>query len=355
MMIMIKPASTLLALLLLGTAPAIAWQAAQSPVPIDFSVAGYGAGKPVPAVKAVIAVRPTGKDDTILLQNAIDHVAALPLQPDGFRGAVLLRAGSFHVNGQLHLRASGVVLRGSGSGAGGTSLVAEGIGRRTLIEAGGEADPGIDTPVAIADDAPVGAHTFKLGSTAGLSVGQHVVLRRPSTADWIKSLGMTGLPGTFANARLDWAVGSHDLVWDRTITAVNSSANEIEVDAPITTALEKKYGGGTLAVVQSNPALQNIGVEDLILDSAHDAKYPLDEEHAWIAIRLDHVEDGWVRNVTARHFVSSAVFVGHRARRVTVEDSRSESPISEPGGYRRQSFLVSASRTSSTAATATPR
>ena len=55
---------------------------------------------------------------------------------------------------------------------------------------------------------------------------------------------------------------------------------------------------------------------------------------------LDHVQDAWVRNVTARHFVSSAVRVNLRGRRITVENCRSEAPVSEEGGYRRQSFLL---------------
>ena len=111
-------------------------------------------------------------------------------------------------------------------------------------------------------------------------------------------------------------------------------------DAPITTALEKQYGGGTVAIIQSNPVLEKIGIEELTLSSAYDAKYPKDEDHSWIAIELDRIQDAWVRNITARHFADSAVFVGHRARRVTVIDSRSEAPVSEPGGYRRQSFVV---------------
>ena len=137
---------------------------------------------------------------------------------------------------------------------------------------------------------------------------------------------MTGLPGTFANARLDWAPGSHDLLWDRTITAIDSSAGQVEFDAPITTALEKKYGGGTVAILQSNPPLEKIGIEDLTLESALRREISEDEDHSWIAIRLDHVQDAWVRNITARHFASSAVFVGRRARRITVIDSRSEAP-----------------------------
>jgi hypothetical protein len=151
---------------------------------------------------------------------------------------------------------------------------------------------------------------------------------------------MSGLPGTFANQRLDWQPGSHDLVWDRVITSVNVASSQIELDAPITTALEKKYGAGTVAKVQSNPALQHIGIEDLVLDSAYDATRPKDEDHAWIAIALNHVEDGWVRRVTARHFVSSAVRADQRARRITVQDCRSESPVAEAGGYRRQGFIV---------------
>ncbi|MGA1982997.1 MAG: DUF6298 domain-containing protein [Acidobacteriaceae bacterium] len=332
-----KTATALIALALSGGFAALA-QAPQSPVPIDFSVAGYEAGKPLPVVNAVISVRPTGKDDTVLLQNAIDHVAALPPQPDGFRGAILLRPGIYHVSGHLRIRAGGIVLRGSGPST--TTIVANGISRRTLIEAGGEADPSVGPPHSITDDAPVGAKSFKLAGTAGFSVGQQVLIRRPSTAAWIKSLGMTGLPGTFANARLDWAPGSHDLLWDRTITAVDPATNQIEVDAPITTALEKQYGGGTVAIIQSNPVLEKIGIEELTLSSAYDAKYPKDEDHSWIAIELDRVQDAWVRNITARHFADSAVFVGHRARRVTVIDSRSEAPVSEPGGYRRQSFVV---------------
>src|SRR5882757_9324949 len=106
----------------------------QSPLPIDFSFAGYEAGRPVPFVKGVLVVKPSGGDDTALLQGALDRVASMSAAPDGFRGAILLSSGRFRVKGQLHMRVRGVVLRGAGSGANGTVVVAEGIGRRTLIE-----------------------------------------------------------------------------------------------------------------------------------------------------------------------------------------------------------------------------
>lgn len=313
-------------------------QAAKNPVSIDFSFAGFEAGKPIPSVAAVLAVKPSGKDDTALLQSAIDHISAMPVQANGFRGAILLEAGQYLVGGQLHLRASGVVLRGRGSK---TTLLATGNNRRTLIEVGSHTDSEIGDPVAITDETvPTGARSFKVADTAAFPVGTHIVVRRPSTIEWIKSLGMTGLPGTFANARLDWHPRSHDLVWDRTVTAVDAASGRIEIDAPITTALEKRYGGGTVAAVRTNETPQHIGIEALTLESAYDTHFPKDEEHSWIAIALDHVEDGWVRQVTARHFVASAVRTGLRARRITIADCRFEAPISEVGGYRRQAFVV---------------
>ena len=311
-----------------------------NPVGIDFSYAGYDGGRPVPWVKAVLSVRPSGGDDTALLQGALDRVASMPVEKEGFRGVVLLAPGRFHVKGQLQMHASGVVLRGSGSGGTGTVIVAEGINRRPLIVVGAEKDVAIDPALTVEDDVQAGGMTLHLESVAELKPGDQVVVRRPSTAEWISAMGMSGLPGTFANQRLDWRPGSHDLVWNRTVTAVDAQANTVTLDAPITTALEKRYGGGMLARVIGGPVPQQIGIEDLTLESSYDKTRPKDEDHSWIAILLDHVQDAWVRNVTARHFVSSAVRVNYRGRRITIENCRSEAPVSEEGGYRRQSFLV---------------
>ena len=151
---------------------------------------------------------------------------------------------------------------------------------------------------------------------------------------------MSGLPGTFANQRLDWKPDSHNLVWDRTITSINAATKQIEIDAPITTSMQKKYGGGIVVKVRTTPHSRTSASKTSLLESAYDKNLPKDEEHSWIAIALNHVQDAWVRRVTARHFVSSAVRADQRARRITIEDCRSEAPVSETGGYRRQSFIV---------------
>ncbi len=48
-------------------------------------------------------VKPSGGDDTALIQGALDRIAAMPVNADGFRGA-LRQQRRFHLKGQLHLR-----------------------------------------------------------------------------------------------------------------------------------------------------------------------------------------------------------------------------------------------------------
>ena len=309
-------------------------------VAIDFSYAGYGAGAAIPQVAGpTLLVRPGGRDDTALLQAALDATARLPRRPDGVRGVVQLAPGRFRIEGQLRLEADGVVLRGSPDGK--TVLVATGRQRRALIVAGRGRAPVLGATTSVTDAVvAAGARTVTVSSIDGLQAGDRIVLTRPSTTAWIRDLGMDTLSGTFAELRYHWKAGSRDLAWDRRIEAIDAASRRITLDAPITSALEQRYGGATLAKVTAQAPLSRIGIENLAIDSEYDPANPRDEEHAWDGIVLDHVEDSWVRYVSGRHLVSSLVRAGPRARRVTVEHVRNEEPVSEPGGYRRMSFLV---------------
>ncbi len=81
----------------------------------DFSYCGYMASeKPIPAIPVKVVVPVTKGDATLRIQSALDYVSALPVDANGFRGAVLLQKGNYEVLGQLRITASGVVLRGSG-------------------------------------------------------------------------------------------------------------------------------------------------------------------------------------------------------------------------------------------------
>src|SRR5712691_5218477 len=98
---------------------------------MDFSSAGYmGGGVPLPVVPVKRTVEPSGKgDDTAIIQAAIDEVATMPMTGN-FRGAVLLTPGVFTCSNTIVLPASGIVLRGSGSGPDGPTSTIKMAGHR---------------------------------------------------------------------------------------------------------------------------------------------------------------------------------------------------------------------------------
>ena len=65
---------------------------------MDFLSAGYmGGGVEIPRVSAKKELTPSGEDDSVAIQAAIDEMAKLTPTPGfGFRGAVLLKPGKFN-------------------------------------------------------------------------------------------------------------------------------------------------------------------------------------------------------------------------------------------------------------------
>ena len=55
---------------------------------------------------------------------------------------------------------------------------------------------------------------------------------------------MTEFGGGLGDWRLVWNPGSCDLVWDRVIKKIDG--NLVTIDAPITTAIETNFGGGSV-------------------------------------------------------------------------------------------------------------
>jgi hypothetical protein len=305
----------------------------------DFSAAGYGGGGVAwPDAPVRVTVTATGKDDGARIQAALDYVAGLSPDAQGVRGAVRLTRGRYEIADRLRINASGVVLRGAGEGEDGSVLVAVGTNRRTLIEVSGRADMTRTGSIHRVVDAyaSVGAKTLTLDDAAGLRVGDHVLVERPSEKSWIDAIGMADSP---ARQPFAWRPGKMNLAWDRRIVALD--AMRMTLDAPITTALDHEQGGGTVATYTWPGRIAQAGVENLRCESAFDTANPRDEQHAWDAISLDNTEDAWVTNVAAVHFAGSAVRLGAGARRVTVQDCVSLAPVSELGGYRRHTFHTS--------------
>ena len=113
-------------------------------------------------------------DATEHIQAALNYVSSLKPDQNGVRGAVLLEPGRYEVGTTLWINASGVVLRGSGYGPGGTEIIANYRDRTTLIRFKGVDNRSTGTCYTIADESlPVGTTQIVLPGHR-LKAGDHI-------------------------------------------------------------------------------------------------------------------------------------------------------------------------------------
>jgi hypothetical protein len=299
----------------------------------DFSLVGYAAGQaPIPfvAVKTIVQPSDSAQRD---IQRAIDSVSRLPLDKQGFRGAVLLRRGVYRIPGTLRITASGVVLRGEGEE---TVLVATGKGQRNLIVISGTGGlteiPG--TRVAITDAyVPSGVHAFSVANAKNFRAGDRIVVFRKGTSRWIHDLRMDAIDKRDDSTK-QWQPDEYDLHFERTITRIEG--NRVFIDNPVVMAMDSAYGGGAIYRYRFDGRIRNTGVE--YLSCASEYASDTDEDHGWNAVFLNRVEDAWVRGVQARYFGYSCVNLGGQSKQVTVDSCRYTDPKSQITGGRRYSF-----------------
>ena len=318
-------------------------------LPMDYSYCGYHRSEqPIPSVKAVTYVTPSGQDDAATIQAAINWVSQQkPDKQTGFRGAVLLSEDTFTISEPLHIRTCGVVLRGSGRGK--TILRKTGYDRGAAIYIEGTRSVVTKGTLDVADVKP-GALNISLTSfsdqgqsvalqtLSSLTSHEKVMIYRPSTQEWIDYLGCASFGGGKRMGYWAWHPGEIDLRWNRQITAVNG--NQITLNAPITCSIEQRWGGAKAIIYENKGLISECGVENLSLESDYDHARPLDEDHCWDGIYVAEAENCWVRLVNFQHFAGSAVVIQKSAQQITVEDCISKQPVSEIGGYRRRTFLT---------------
>jgi len=310
----------------------------------DFSNSGYrGADAPLPDVKAVAGLKPESGDATARIQAALEATA----RRGG--GALVLSRGTYEVSGVLRVP-GGVVLRGEGQGADGTILLATGTNKRTLITVGAPARLELERDVRrVKDDyVPVGARSLRIDSPQALKPGDTVIVRRIGNMDWIRAIGMDRIkprPTDPGNTR-QWQ--PFDLDFERVITAVE--ADRITIDAPITCAIETRWGGGAVIRYRAPERTREAGVENLRGVSTFNRSvtarygregepYYSDENHCWSLIGIDGAENCWIRDVTALHMGFACVEI-RRAKWVTVRDCACDEMVSVLTGSRRYPFYV---------------
>jgi hypothetical protein len=297
---------------------------------VDFSGAGYGGGGvALPNVPVQKTVSPSGGDDTAAIQSAIDAVSAMPAT-GGIRGAVLLSPGTFTLSSTtLSIHTSGVVLRGSGSGAGGTVVKLTGAPRTFIGISGTGSWTTTGTPATITDAyVPSGATTLHVDSVAGLSVGTTVLVGRPVTQPWVQFMGMTtlvrnGMPQT-------WISPGDVIHADRTITAI--AGNQVTVDMPLTDSYDSQFvqPGVTVQPYTFPGRIENVGVESMSI-VAPTSTAPITVA-MFMLLTMESVINSWVKDVAGHDFINGMQMRAH-TKWVTVQDTSFTHSVAANGTF----------------------
>lgn len=294
----------------------------------DFSYAGYeGGGVALPDVAVKVAVAPSGGDDTSAIQKAIDKVSSLPLV-NGVRGAVELKAGTYHCSGTLTIAASGVVLRGAGDDAVGSVIVMTGTPHLAVHVTGKlkHQETRVNTDIRDAY-VPAGATSIQVADPSQLRAGDTVVLVKPVTAAWVHFMGMDTL---YRNGKEEHWVNTDSLQVRRHIAAVNG--NTITLDVPVMDNYDARFFAGRhaqLRKVQVSGQIAQAGVENLRI-VAPQRSIPLGAPE-FDGIQMKDAVDSWVRRVAVID-ATNGIHINEGTERITVVECDVEQhvPVTTP-------------------------
>lgn len=311
----------------------------------DFSGVGYmNSESSIPTITVVKTVFPVAGDNLANIQNAINEVSSLPLDSNGFRGAILFKSGTYNISNSITISVSGIVLRGEGFDGTGTNFVATKTAQYNLINfAGTSGTTAVSSSKKNITDAyvPIGAKQITVDSGHTFGVGDSVFVHRIPNDAWISLLGMDKLTliDPLDLTIVNWTADAYDLYSQRKITAVNG--NLITLDAPIMDIIDPAYSTGELMKYVDN-RIQKCGIENMRISSSYTSE--TDENHGWEAVSFDNIYNGWARDLEVYYFGYSAVHINAGASFITVDNCKMLDPKSIITGGRRYSFNVDGQR-----------
>ncbi len=162
---------------------------------------------------------------------------------------------------------------------------------------------------------PSGSIGFTVKDAKPFAVGDTIEIRRPTTAAWVKFMGMDNLrrdgrPQT-------WIGTSRSEVAQRTITAISS--NRLTVDIPLADSYDAQYLGPTgtmLTKIRPSAVINHVGIEHLHIQCPQlEIAYG---QAPYSAVRISG-EDCWVRDVYCEETMNSTAISGTR---ITMENVR---------------------------------
>jgi hypothetical protein len=151
----------------------------------------------------------------------------------------------------------------------------------------------------------VGAKSFTVSSAQGLKAGDNIILYRPGTANWITDLKMDQIDAR--DGTKQWQPGEYNLQFERTITGIKG--NTIYIDNPVVQAMETKYGGGEIYKYEFPGRIFHNAVEHMYFESEFLSDTA--ENHAWVAVEFNKVENGWVRMLQQGILAIPAYILNH--------------------------------------------
>jgi hypothetical protein len=336
---------------------------------LDWSHCGYARSEePIPEVPVVEALEPLpgeatpmgnmaypmGPDGHQRIQAALDRVGAMDADDDGVRGAVLLKRGTYFLNGALHVP-SGVVLRGEGDGEDGTVLILRSeTGEESAIVLGNPdaifEHVGEDKAVRIVDGyVPSGSSQVMLEDASRFAPGDFVCIRKTVSQAWIDLLGMGERlrhirGGKAGETKRPWKPESYQFCHYRRVARVEGNFLTLDVMLPQSIAVE--HGGGEVFKVDAGRTATHAGVESLRVVSNYDTTVEdqgkdSDFRNFKTGIEISGAMDSWVRGCTVLHVSFAAVRVAGHTLQVTVGDCRSLKPVGPKDRGNRYAFSIS--------------
>ena len=178
---------------------------------------------------------------------------------------------------------------------------------------------------------PSGTSMITVADANGFAIGDTISIRRPTTAAWVKFMGMDNLrrdgrPQT-------WIGLSRSGTTERKITAIDGK--QLTLDIPLADSYNAEYlnpPGTTVTKVRSESALNHVGIEQLHIQCP-----PLEIAYGqapYSAIRVGG-DDCFVRDVYCEETMNSTVLSGKRItmQQVVVEHTYPNLGASKPTDF----------------------
>ena len=269
---------------------------------MDFSSAGYrGGGVKLPSAAVAERLTPVAGDNTARIQAALDHAT----------GAVVLAAGEYDVAGTLSITRSGVVLRGEK----GADIRLTGKPHCFLEIHGSGAWREEGSPAPVLDAyVPAGASTFRVTGASAFHPGDHVLVLRPVTAEWIHFVGLD----TPRDSQPQTAIAAGSVIrTDRVVDYVEG--DRVTLDAPLSDALDSQFTNASLVRYSFPGRISEVGVEGLRIAAPMQGVPAAGLQYT--ALHMDALEDGWARDLEIQD-TQNGIEIGPGAKRLTLTNVR---------------------------------